>query len=71
MNDAHEPQDELDWISLDQCCKLGSTATTGSLNCHPAWVLSLFGSNVEYILKIISKPVVSIISVMVIEVKVM
>ena len=31
MNDAHEPQDDLDWISLDQCKKLGSTATTGQL----------------------------------------
>ncbi|KAL5267519.1 hypothetical protein ACHWQZ_G004525 [Mnemiopsis leidyi] len=30
MNDAHEPQDDLDWISLDQCKRLGSTATTVS-----------------------------------------
>ncbi|XP_063685060.1 long-chain-fatty-acid--CoA ligase ACSBG2-like isoform X4 [Bolinopsis microptera] len=30
MSDAHEPLDELDWISLDQCRKLGSCAKTVS-----------------------------------------
>jgi len=30
MSDAHEPLDELDWISLDQCRKLGSSAKTVS-----------------------------------------
>ena len=29
ISETLEPTDELDWISLDQCQKLGSTSRTG------------------------------------------